>query len=165
MSDVHVNEVGSGTPVVLLHGSLSDGLEAWAAQQPLAAQGYRLVLPDRRGYGRTQMGVPEDYERDAADLAPLLGEGAHLVGHSYGALSALWTAAARPEAVLSLTLIEPPAFGLAADHPDVAAYRELFQALWARTELSDREFLREFMLLMDMQPEWSPTSCSTAANP
>ena len=153
MTDLHVTEVGEGTRVVLLHGSMSHGEEAWGGQLPLADQSYHLVLPDRRGYGRSPLAGGEDYERDAADIAPLLGGGAHLVGHSYGALSALWTAAMRPEAVLSLTVIEPPAFGLVASDPAVTAYMDVFRAIYARDELSDREFLVEFLLAMGLPRE------------
>jgi len=55
--------------------------------------------------------VRQDFEEDARDIAALLGDGAHLVGHSYGAVGALYAAALRPEAVHSLTVNEPPAFG------------------------------------------------------
>ena len=172
MRDLHVTEWGDGARVVLLHGSLSDGEEAWSQQRPLASAGYRLVLPDRRGYGRSVAGDGargEDYERDAHDIAPLLGDGAHLVGHSYGALSALWTAALRPEAVRSLTVIEPPAFALVADHPAVAEFMVPFQELYARAELTDREFLEAFLRWMDMPSEmitpevldeWTPAAAT-----
>ena len=153
MRDLHVAEWGDGERVVLVHGSLSTGEEAWGAQRPLVDAGYRLVLPDRRGYGRSPAQGGEDYQRDADDIAPLLGGGAHLVGHSYGALSALWTAALAPESVRSLTLIEPPAFGLVAGHAQVATYVERFRRLFASAELSDREFLQEFLLGMEMPAE------------
>lgn len=169
MTELHVTEMGVGTRAVFVHGSLSDGLDAWGGQQVLADFGYRLVLPDRRGYGRSPRGAGEDYQRDAADIAALLGDGAHLVGHSYGALSALWAACLRSEAVLSLTLIEPPAFGLVSDDPAVASYMDVFRGVWAQEDLSDREFLREFLLAMDMPPEmvtdemldeWTPAAAT-----
>lgn len=168
MRDLHVTEWGDGTRVVLVHGSLSSGEEAWAAQRPLASAGYRLVLPDRRGYGHSvveggQRG--EDYERDAHDIAPLLGDGAHLVGHSYGALSALWTAALRPEAVRSLTVIEPTAFGLVPDDQAVTTYMQTFQHLWAQEDQSDREFLEAFLLAMDMPPEMITADLLEEATP
>ena len=153
MTDLHVTELGEGTRAVLVHGSMSPGEEGWFAQRPLAEEGYQLMLPDRRGYGRSPRDGGEDYERDAADIAELLGGGAHLVGHSYGALSALWAAARRPEAVLSLTVVEPPAFGLVAADPAVKEYMDVFRAIYAREELSDREFLIEFLLAMGMPRE------------
>ena len=153
VGDLGVTEWGEGQRVVLLHRSLSNGVQGWANQRPLADAGFHLVLPDRRGYGRSPQDVAEDYERDAEDIAPLLGDGAHLVGHSYGALSALWTAALHPDIVRSLTVIEPPAFGLVADDPDVVEFMATFRSLWSRAELSDREFLREFLLVMNTPTE------------
>ena len=52
-------------------------------------------------------------------FAELLGDGAHLVGHSYGAVIALLAAAERPEAVRSLTISEPGCLRVAAGTPVV----------------------------------------------
>ena len=82
------------------------GHEEWEAQRPLADEGFRLLVLDRRGYGRSPAAEGEDFLRDADDIAELMGDGAHLVGHSYGGLGALFAAARRPEATLSLTLLE-----------------------------------------------------------
>ena len=117
-SGLHVEEWGSGTPVVLVHGSLATGAEEWEAQRPLATEGFRLIVPDRRGYGASPAATGEDYLADADDIVELMGDGAHLVGHSYGGLGVLFAAARRPEATKSLTLLEAPA-RVAAD-PDPA---------------------------------------------
>ena len=77
---------GAGTNVVLVHGSLATGAEEWQEQRPLAKEGFRLLAMDRRGYGRSPAADGEDFLRDAADVAELMGEAAHLVGHSYGGL-------------------------------------------------------------------------------
>ena len=53
MSDLFVDSWGSGVPVVLVHGSLATGADEWQAQRPLADEGFRLLVPDRRGYGRS----------------------------------------------------------------------------------------------------------------
>jgi pimeloyl-ACP methyl ester carboxylesterase len=53
MTDIFVESWGTGTPVVLVHGSLAIGAEEWQAQRPLAEGGYRLLVLDRRGYGRS----------------------------------------------------------------------------------------------------------------
>ncbi|MGP3937151.1 alpha/beta fold hydrolase [Nonomuraea sp. KM88] len=53
---------------------------------------FRLLLMDRRGYGRSPDAgerFPSDYLADADDIAELLGDGAHLVGHSYGGVGAM----------------------------------------------------------------------------
>jgi pimeloyl-ACP methyl ester carboxylesterase len=59
---------GAGTNVVLVHGSLATGLEEWQEQRPLAHEGFRLLVPDRRGYGRGPSTEGEDFLRDAAAL-------------------------------------------------------------------------------------------------
>lgn len=46
----------------------------------------------------------------------------HLCGHSYGAVVSLFAAEVARD-LRSLTVIEPPAFGLATHDPQVAAYR------------------------------------------
>ena len=46
-----------------------------------------------------------------------MGDGAHLVGDSYGGLGVLFAAARRPEATLSLALLEPGAFALGHKTP------------------------------------------------
>jgi pimeloyl-ACP methyl ester carboxylesterase len=103
---------GEGEPAVFVHGSFAWGEETWREQRPLA-EDHRLLLIDRRGFGQSPPDGRVDFERDAEDVAQLLGDGAHLVGHSYGGVVSLLAAARRPDAVRSLTLIEPPAFGVA----------------------------------------------------
>jgi pimeloyl-ACP methyl ester carboxylesterase len=56
---------------------------------------------------------------DVQDIIEALGEGAHLVGHSYGGAMSLLAAARRPDLVRSLAVIEPPVFGVVRGNPDV----------------------------------------------
>jgi pimeloyl-ACP methyl ester carboxylesterase len=108
---VSVTVWGAGPPAVLVHGSFGWGEETWHAQRPLATD-YELRLVDRRGYGASRPGGRADFDSDADDVAGLLDEPAHLLGHSYGGVVALLAAARRPDTVRSLTVIEPPAIGL-----------------------------------------------------
>ena len=85
---VHVTVWGDGEPAVLVHGSFGWGEETWREQRPLADD-YQLLLIDRRGFGSSQSDGRVDFERDADDVADLLGDGAHLVGHSYGGVVSL----------------------------------------------------------------------------
>jgi pimeloyl-ACP methyl ester carboxylesterase len=114
----------SPAPAILIHGTLSWAALAFEQQRPLARH-RRVLLPDRRGFGGSpdlgDSDVTSDYAVDAHDLIALMGGGAHLVGHSYGGTVAMIAAAARPELVRSLALIEPCAHGLASDDPVVAA--------------------------------------------
>ena len=89
---------GDGEPVIFVHGSFVRGGGSWAAQRPLAER-YRLRFVDRRGYGDSPPTDGEDFDRDADDIAGLLDVGAHLVGHSYGAVACLVAAGRRPDAI------------------------------------------------------------------
>jgi pimeloyl-ACP methyl ester carboxylesterase len=119
---LHITEWGQGEPVLLVHGTRSWGTRSFAAQEPLGERGYRLLVLDRRGYGASPDTPTEDFEQDARDLVDVLAEGAHLVAHSYGGVGALLAAAARPEAIRSLALLEPAALALVRDQPSVVRF-------------------------------------------
>ena len=72
MSDLYVERWGSGTPVVLVHGSLATGADEWQAQRPLADQGFQLLVFDRRGYVRSPSASGEDFVREGEDIAGLM---------------------------------------------------------------------------------------------
>ena len=61
MTDLSVDSWGTGTPVILVHGSLATGAEEWQAQRPLADEGFRLLVLDRRGYGQSPSANGEDF--------------------------------------------------------------------------------------------------------
>lgn len=111
----------------------------------MAERGFRLLVPNRRCYGGSAAVAGEDFLVDAEDVAALLGEGAHLVGQSYGGVAALLAAAQRPEAVRSLTVVEPPAFSLATQHLAVADLVRRLAELIGRRDLDDRTFLERFL--------------------
>lgn len=150
MSEIHSEVFGHGDPVVLVHGSLVTGAEEWPAQGPLADEGFRLVVADRRGYGNSPEADGEDFIRDADDIVELLDGGGHVVAHSYGCLGAMLAAAERPASTWSVTLLEPPAFTLTADtnaEQLVAAVR----AIWD-LDLPDDEWLVRFLEAVGTDP-------------
>jgi pimeloyl-ACP methyl ester carboxylesterase len=151
-SDLNVEVWGSGTPVVLVHGSLATGADEWQAQRPLADEGFRLLVLDRRGYGRSPVAGGEDFIRDGDDIVRLMGDGAHLVGHSYGGLGVMYAAAQRPDATLSLTLLEAGAFTLAQHHPDARALVTSARNLWEQ-DLPDEEWVVRFLTIVGSDPE------------
>ena len=152
MSDLFVDYWGTGTPVVLVHGSLATGTDEWQAQRPLAAEGFRLLVLDRRGYGQSPPVEGEDFLRDAEDIAELMGDGAHLVGHSYGGLGVLGAAARRPDATLSLALLEPGAFALAQHHPAARALVDDVRRLWHQ-DLPDEDWVGRFLKAVGSDPD------------
>jgi pimeloyl-ACP methyl ester carboxylesterase len=113
----HVRRTGSGPPAVLVHGSVQNSV-TWTRQRRLA-ESFTLVVPDRPGYPPNPPLEAIDLDTQAAEMAELLGDGAHLAGFSYGGVIALLAAAVRPDAVRSLTVIEPPCFGVARGYPPV----------------------------------------------
>ena len=104
--------------VVLIHGSVGNA-EAWAPVRSALEERFEVIAPNRGGYPPGPPLERIDFEQQADELAPLLGDGAHLVGHSYGGVIALLIAAANPDRVRSLAVSEPPAFGLARGTPEV----------------------------------------------
>jgi pimeloyl-ACP methyl ester carboxylesterase len=139
-----VIRLGSGPPVVLVHGSVVGPRRTWRHQMELAAR-WSLVLPHRPGFGKSPALPRGDFEAEAPLIAELLGDGAHLVGHSYGAVIALHAAALAPERVRSLTVSEPGCMRVAAGDPLVDAQIEHGELLYAHAgEMPPIEFLRAF---------------------
>jgi pimeloyl-ACP methyl ester carboxylesterase len=95
---------GSGSPVILLHGGLGHSGN-WGYQVPaLASSGYRAVLIDSRGHGRSTRDTrPFSYELMASDVLAVMDtlhlEKACLVGWSDGACTALILAAKAPSRI------------------------------------------------------------------
>lgn len=142
-----VQRAGQGPRVVLLHGGVLAGELCWGRQLPLADR-FALEIVDRAGYGRSQQVSPgEDLDADAPLVAGLLPERAHLVGHSSGAVAAMLAAALRPDAVLSLTLCEPPAFQLALGS---AAAQQMARDLGEHLDRTDddAQWLRGFLAIV-----------------
>ena len=110
---LHYVDLGKGVPVIFVHGSLSDG-SYWADQVGEFAKHYRAIAYSRRYNYPNNNPAVAGYSavEDAKDLAALtkaldLGR-VVVIGHSYGALTALVLAAKHPELVRALVLPEPP---------------------------------------------------------
>lgn len=141
--DLDVARVGSGPSVVLVHGSVI-GRRTWSKQLTLAEH-WTLSLPNRPGFGASPALPRGDFEAEAPLIAELLEDGAHLVGHSYGAVIAMYAAALRPDAVRSLTLSEPGCLGVAAGDASVDAYIAGGELLFQNaSDLTPLEFLHAF---------------------
>jgi pimeloyl-ACP methyl ester carboxylesterase len=139
-----VERLGSGPPVLFVHGDIVGPALTWRKQRELAER-WRLLIPSRAGFGESTPLERNDFEIEAPMFAELLGDGAHLVGHSYGAVIALLAAVERPEAVRSLTVSEPGCLRVAAGTPVVdemiANGELLFQNA---SSIPSEEFLRLF---------------------
>jgi len=128
---------GQGRPVVLLHGFPDSG-RLWRYQVPaLAAAGFQVIVPDLRGYGRSDK--PEAV--DAYSLMLLAGDvlavladleiaRAHLVGHDWGAALAWGLASLAPDHVDHLAVLSvghPATFRRTSQQREKSWYMLLFQ--------------------------------------
>jgi pimeloyl-ACP methyl ester carboxylesterase len=143
-ADLDVARHGDGPPVVLVHGSVVGAELTWRHQLALGEK-WTLVLPNRPGFAGSPPLPRGDFEAEAPLIAELLGDGAHLVGHSYGAVIALYAAALRPDAVRSLTVSEPGCLRVAAGDPRVDAQIAAGELLYERaSDFEPLQFLRAF---------------------
>lgn len=122
---MHVVTAGprGGAPVVLLHG-FPEFWYSWRFQiRALADAGFRVIVPDQRGYNLTAKHGPYDVETlvtDIMHLQDVLGIiTMHLVGHDWGAVVAWAFAATHPKRLEKLAILNGP-------HPD--AYVETLKA-------------------------------------
>ena len=144
MSRVDVNGVGieyqvtgQGRPVVLLHGFPDSG-RLWRHQvTALAAAGFRVIVPDLRGYGLSDK--PSEVEAYSlpllagdvmAVLADAGAERAHVVGHDWGAALAWAIASLAPGTVDHLAVLSvghPSTFRRTLEQRQKSWYMLLFQ--------------------------------------
>jgi pimeloyl-ACP methyl ester carboxylesterase len=113
-------EVGRGKNVMFLHGWTCDSHD-WIEQLPLFESKYRVVAPDLRGHGRSEVMpsgayTPADY---VADIEALIstkypGQKFIIVGHSMGGQIAARLAAKRPDLVSAVVSVDG-ALGFGSD--------------------------------------------------
>ena len=160
--NVEYAEGGSGTPVLVIHGS-GGGFDqgALVARAALPASGVRWIAPSRFGYLQSTFAPDATFDDQAHAYAALLDalgiERAAVVALSHGGPSALLLAALHPDRVTSLTLISA---GVAStgDAAQSSANRKgdaltaVFQQdyrYWALTTA----FRGRFLQLMGVTPE------------
>jgi pimeloyl-ACP methyl ester carboxylesterase len=108
---VSYDRYGSGPPLVLVHGGFSDHRTNWELVKPLFERQFTVYAMARRGRGETDTSEGhslDDESRDVAAVIQSAGEPVFLLGHSYGAQTALAAAARVPNRVRKLVLYEPP---------------------------------------------------------
>ncbi|HYL20529.1 MAG TPA: alpha/beta hydrolase, partial [Gemmatimonadales bacterium] len=126
-------ERGSGTPVVLVHGSL-ETWESWLRQVDAFASTFRVIAYSRR-YHPPNATRPDGqayalalHADDLIALLEALGlERVHLVGSGYGAYVALLVTLRRPDLVRSLVLGEPPILPWLSRTPAGDSLRRTFE--------------------------------------
>jgi pimeloyl-ACP methyl ester carboxylesterase len=105
-------DVGTGVPVVALHGGLSTGVDTFRIVGPELAARYRFIAPDLAGHG----GSPADIDSLTHDVMAdqvesmltylhLSEKPLHMLGFSLGAAVAMVLALRKPDRLASLTLV------------------------------------------------------------
>jgi pimeloyl-ACP methyl ester carboxylesterase len=135
---IDYDESGEGPTVVLVPGSCSTG----AAWRPVIAQwadGFRCVTTSLLGYGGTaerRTAMDADIAIEAEVLEAVIRRAAcpvHLVGHSFGGLTALVVALRKRVPLLSLTIAE-------ASGPEILRHMEEYRHYLAFREMTDTYF-------------------------
>lgn len=116
---IHYVMGGQGDPVVLIHG-WPETWYAWRKVMPALASRYTVIAPDMRGYGDSDKPTSGYDARTVADdvyrLVRQLGfRRIFLVGHDMGTFPAYAYAAAHPEDVRRLAILEEVLPGLGAE--------------------------------------------------
>ncbi len=170
---LHYVTAGAGAPVVLLHG-WPQTWYMWRKVIPALAERYRVIAPDLRGLGDSsrpaggydKLTIARDIGELVLDHLDL--DAVHLVGHDWGGPVAFALAAARPDRVARLALLDVPipgdgtdvfwhdrwhhAFHWIADMPEALVqgreriYLEHFYRNWgARPDAIEEAAIREYV--------------------
>ena len=128
---MRIAEAGINGPLVLFAHGWPESWYSWRHQIPaLAAAGYRVVVPEMRGYGQTD--APEPIEAYnvvelAADMVGILDavgvDKAIIVGHDWGAPVATNSVLLHPTRFSGLVMMSVPYGGRAANSPMEALRR------------------------------------------
>jgi len=131
-AQLRVIDVGEGPVVVLAHG-FPELAYSWRHQiQPLVDAGYRVLVPDQRGYGgssRPEAIEAYDIEALTGDLVALLDDigvdQAAFVGHDWGSMVVWQTAVLHPDRVAAVVGMSVP-YLARGPVPPITAMRAVF---------------------------------------
>lgn len=136
--NVELHGPEEGTPLLLLHGFPDSG-RLWSKQVgPLSDAGFRVIVPDQRGYGSSDKPSEVDsynlmfLASDPVAILDHLGiEKAHVVGHDWGAAVAWGMGSLAPDRVdrlVALSVGHPQSFaGAGLEQREKSWYMLLFQ--------------------------------------
>ena len=117
-------DVGSGRPVLLVHGNPTWSFYWRSLLEALPRSGFRAIAPDHIGMGRSARPTPQEYDHTlrtrVSDLGRLidslgLTEPLDLVAHDWGGAIAMSWAVDHPDRVRRIVLLNTAAFPLPAD--------------------------------------------------
>jgi pimeloyl-ACP methyl ester carboxylesterase len=150
---IDYDESGEGPTIVLVPGSCSTGV-AW---RPIVSQwkdGFRCVTTSLLGYGGTaerRTALDVDISHEAAFLEAVIRRTAcpvHLVGHSFGGLTALAVALRNKVPLLSLSILEAPAPEILrqmGEHRHYGAFREMSDSYFSAFHAGERAAIEQMI--------------------
>jgi pimeloyl-ACP methyl ester carboxylesterase len=151
--NIDYDESGQGPTIMLVPGSCSTG----AAWRPVISQWqnrFRCVTTSLLGYGGTaerRTLVDSDIRHEAEVLEKVIRRAAcpvHLVGHSFGGLSALAVALRNRVPLLSLAILEAPAPEILRQMEEYAQYRsfrEMTDIYFSLFQAGDRNAIQQMI--------------------
>ncbi|QOZ33503.1 alpha/beta fold hydrolase [Bradyrhizobium sp. CCBAU 53421] len=170
-------ETGEGSPVVFLHGGLSNS-DYFGLQVPEVARRHRVICADSRGHGRSGRNAqPFGYDLMTDDVVALLDylkiPRAAIVGWSDGAIIGLDMAMRHPDRVTSVFAFgaNTQASGLKPDidkNPTFAQFIARAKTEYERLSPTPGEydqFLQQIEKMWDSQPNWTDEQLRTIRAP
>jgi pimeloyl-ACP methyl ester carboxylesterase len=150
--------VGSGDPVLLIHGGFIADTFVPLLSEPRIVGDYRGIAYHRRGYGGSSRATaPFTMSQQASDARTLLRhlgiQRAHVAGHSYGGAIAIQLALETPNLVGSLALLEP---ALVAYVPSAPTFSKTLESTHAMHQRGDRSGALDAFLNQVMGPDYRP---------
>ncbi len=153
-----VPEAPNGHVVLLLHGKNFSGAYWRNTADALLARGYRVILPDQIGFGKSSKPTNIQYSfdllaRNTTRLLDALGVArVSVVGHSMGGMLAVRWALAQPERVDRLVLVNP--IGL-EDYRRSVPYAGV-DAWQEQAEKQGPDAIRQYMQKSYFHDSWQP---------
>lgn len=148
---------------VFVHGSGRAGNAAWPNQARAGLATEELFLT-RPGFGDGEPAVVTDFANEARWVVDACADGAHVVAFSYGGVPALLAAAAAPQSVLSLALVEPAVFSLGRGLPGIEAHIGALEPVFRRaSEVGAAEFMVEFLTAFGVPDPAAPSTPEAVA--
>ncbi|MET0740521.1 MAG: alpha/beta hydrolase [Candidatus Nanopelagicales bacterium] len=129
---LHVRDIGSGPPIVVLHGGPDFDSDYLVPELDCLAERFRLIYYDGRGRGRSADGVQPDDVTVASEMDDLEHLRRHfgleswaVLGHSWGAVLAMEYASRHPDRLTHLILMN----AAPASHEDMQAWRRHLRSI------------------------------------
>ena len=149
-AELFYREQGSGSPILLIHGTAANA-DIWGETFDALAAHHRVIAYDRRGFSRSVYPPVKDLHLHGEDAAALLTQvhatPATVVGSSSGGIIALDLTVNHPELVSSLVLCEPPLH--ARKHPQLSFLKDFLKVQvyrWLKRERQANEVFLRFAL-------------------